>query len=393
MKIRSITANTDPSAHDTDPVVSLLDDARGAYPFEVQTVRASVPAVNGRYDEKGEAIDAACGLEEWASSSNVEYVGGFGLGKYPRPEELRFLRWLPEIFDSTERIFSNCQIAWKKSLSLSAVRECSRLVKVLSMVDDGFMNLRFAGLYNCHPNNPFFPASYFLADVPNFSISLEGADIASSAFEGADSLSDARNRFLQLMRDRYCDLLSVSLELEEAHGVMFYGIDFTLAPTPDEAGSIAAALESLGLDAFGRSGTLFLSSFLSDCTKSLGGRIGFNGLMYPVLEDGVISERASEGELTLDSLLSYSSVCGTGLDCVPLPGDISEGTLSSIMMDVAGLSCRLEKPLTTRLFPVLGKKAGEMTEFDFPYFSNCRVMRVRESSGIGWKDDEFVFNV
>jgi hypothetical protein len=63
------------------------------------------------------------------------------------------------------------------------------------------------------------------------------------------------------------------------------------------------------------------------------------------------------------------------------------------MMDVAGLSCRLGKPLTTRLFPILGKKAGEMTSFDFPYFSNTKVMQA-EGPGL-WdiKADEFIFNV
>ncbi|HPR41506.1 MAG TPA: DUF711 family protein [Candidatus Methanofastidiosa archaeon] len=393
MKIRSVTAHIDPERHDMGVAAEMLAASRNAFPFEVQTVRASVTPINGRYDSKEEALSAATDLQEWAVSSNVDYVGGFGLGTYPAPGDVRFLRWLPDIFDSAERIFSNCQVAWGKTVSICAARECSRLVKVLSMVEDGFMNLRFAGLYNCQPDNPFFPASYASGDVPRFSISIEGADIASAAFADAGSLSDARNRFLQLMRDRYCDILASSIVLEEEHGIAFAGMDFTLAPTPGKDGSIANALESLGHGEFGGPGTLFLSSFLSDCIKSLGGRIGFSGLMYPVMEDGVISERVSQQRLSIDSLLSYSSVCGTGLDCVPLPGNISERALLSLMMDVAGLSCRLGKPLTTRLFPVFGKGPGDMTTFDFPYFSNTRIMEAGEPGLLGFDEDEFRFDV
>jgi len=393
MKIRSVTVNLDPSVHDMDVVGDMLQESKTLLPFEVQTVRASVTPVNNKYDNIEDALEEAMHLEEWARSSSIDYLGGFGLGRYPEHREVEFLRWIPNIFDKTEKIFSNCQISWGKKVSFLAIRECARLVKELSMRDEGFTNLRFAGLYNCQPNNPYFPTSYASGDVMNFSIALEGADIATNAFKGAESLPDARNRFIQLLRDSYCDILVACLSLEESYGISFYGIDFTLAPTPQREGSIANSLETLGLKKFGRSGTLFLSSFLSDCVKSLGGKIGFSGLMYPLLEDGVISERASEREISIDSLLSYSSVCGTGLDCVPLPGDISEGTLAAIMSDAAGLSCRLLKPLTTRLLPVPGKKAGDVTDFDFPYFSNSRVLDVKDSRLGEWLDSEFTFNV
>ena len=73
----------------------------------------------------------------------------------------------------------------------------------------------------------------------------------------------------------------------------------------------------------------------------------------------------------------YSTVCGTGLDTIPLPGEISVEELSSVLLDVACLGQRLGKPLTARLMPVPGKKAGDVTSFDFPYFVNSRIMAVR----------------
>jgi hypothetical protein len=51
--------------------------------------------------------------------------------------------------------------------------------------------------------------------------------------------------------------------------------------------------------------------------------------------------------------------------------------LAGILLDVATLSLVCEKPLTARLMPIPGKKAGEMTDFDFAYFANAQIMSVR----------------
>jgi uncharacterized protein (UPF0210 family) len=70
-------------------------------------------------------------------------------------------------------------------------------------------------------------------------------------------------------------------------------------------------------------------------------------------------------------------VCGTGLDTVPLPGDIGEEELAGILLDVAALALRWDKPLTARLMPVPGARAGDLTAFDFEYFENGRVLDVK----------------
>jgi hypothetical protein len=98
---------------------------------------------------------------------------------------------------------------------------------------------------------------------------------------------------------------------------------------------------------------------------------GYSGLMVPVLEDSVLAQRWSEGALTLDALLAYSAVCGTGLDTVPLPGDVTVEQLERILGDMASLAFRLRKPLSARLMPVKGKKAGDKTEFDDPFLVNA----------------------
>ncbi len=103
-------------------------------------------------------------------------------------------------------------------------------------------------------------------------------------------------------------------------------------------------------------------------------RTGFNGLMLPVLEDSTLASRSETGVFSVKDLLMYSAVCGTGLDTVPLPGDISEERIEGLLMDIAALSLRLGKPLTARLMPVPGMKSGEKTSFDFAFFKNGGVM-------------------
>ena len=103
-------------------------------------------------------------------------------------------------------------------------------------------------------------------------------------------------------------------------------------------------------------------------------RTGFSGLMLPVLEDAVLARRAAEGRLTVKDLLLYSAVCGTGLDTIPLPGDTSAGQIAALLLDLCAMALRLDKPLTARLMPIPGKKAGDPTNFNFDYFANSRVM-------------------
>ena len=86
--------------------------------------------------------------------------------------------------------------------------------------------------------------------------------------------------------------------------------------------------------------------------------------------------------MSLNDLLLYSAVCGTGLDCIPLAGDVEPGVLAGILLDVAALALRLDKPLTARLMPMPGKAAGDRVAFpDFEYFAPTRVMSAPRGPG------------
>jgi hypothetical protein len=51
--------------------------------------------------------------------------------------------------------------------------------------------------------------------------------------------------------------------------------------------------------------------------------------------------------------------------------------LYALLLDLAALGMRLNKPLTARLMPIPGKRAGDATTFDFSFFANSRVMALQ----------------
>ena len=157
----------------------------------------------------------------------------------------------------------------------------------------------------------------------------------------------------------------------------YNGIDVSICTSvkPDE--SIAYAFEKLNLGKFGESGTLAIAKMITDSLKQLDiKKCGYSGLMLPVLEDYGLAKRNIEGAFNISDLLLFSSICGTGLDTIPLPGIVSEEKLYALLLDIASLSIKLDKPLSARLMPIPGKKAGEITDYKFDYFVNSKIMSI-----------------
>jgi uncharacterized protein len=147
------------------------------------------------------------------------------------------------------------------------------------------------------------------------------------------------------------------------------GVDPTPAPMGDV--SIGAAMESYTGAKFGSSGTMTAALIITTAVKAVPVKqIGYAGLMVPVMEDKLLAKRWAEGTYNTDSLLAYSAVCGTGLDTIPLPGDVSIDQIARMLGDVASLAWKWRKPLSARLLPVKGKKAGDSTEFHDQYLFN-----------------------
>lgn len=296
--------------------------------------------------------------------------------------DLSRLELIPDLIRSTEAVFASVLVGREGGgLHLEAIRQTARVVREIAHgTEQGFGNLRLALLANVGPHAPFFPAAYHDGGGPAIAIATEAAGLAVAAMRGADTLDEAGTRLVAAVEGAADRIAGAVAPLAEEYGYRFAGIDFSLAPFPEEARSIGTAVERLGVSRFGAAGTLWAASFLTQCLRRASfRRCGFTGLMLPVLEDAVLAARSREGLFTVNDLLLYSAVCGTGLDTVPLPGDIGEEELAGILLDVAALAQRLDKPLTARLMPVPGLRAGDETGFDFAYFANGQVLAAR-----GW---------
>jgi uncharacterized protein len=382
MKIRSITYFLDPAypanMKKLEAAGEFLQIAQPAFiqvGYEVQSARmASVPfAVLLKNINPGALSTLAQQLEQAAADVGYAYVSmGPAL-----PEQPESYEWIREALAATHNaFFSGMMTTSDGKVSLKAVHQCANVIQRASTISpDGFTNLRFAALANVLAGSPFFPAAYHQGEEPCFALATEAADLAVSAFSQASSLDEARSNLVRTMEAHARALTAVAQEVERQTRVKFGGIDFSLAPYPSEELSLATAMERLGVPQLGDHGSLAAAAILADTIDQADfPRAGFSGLMLPVLEDAILARRAAQGSLSVMDLLLYSAVCGTGLDTVPLPGDTTVEQLYAVLLDLASLSLRLAKPLTARLMPIPGKKAGDPTGFDFAYFANSHVM-------------------
>ncbi|MFX1489505.1 MAG: DUF711 family protein, partial [Promethearchaeota archaeon] len=219
------------------------------------------------------------------------------------------------------------------------------------------------------------------SDKPAFSLALEMADEVINAIGEFDDLKDAQFNLLAKFNSIYNDVTKISEKIGRKFNINFKGIDFSPAPFPELDKSIGTAIEKLGFEYFGAIGTLTGVALIKSAIPVEKEKVtGFSGFMQPVLEDYTLSKRLSEDKFNLDSLLLYSTMCGTGLDVVPLPGDITERELFYILLDLCTISVRLNKPLTARLMPIPGRETGDTVEFDFEYFAPSKIIDFRRLS-------------
>jgi uncharacterized protein (UPF0210 family) len=379
MKIRSITYFLNPRW----PVSELSlrkagifgQQARAVFEqlgYEVQTQRLATPSFT-TYLFPEDYEKAANQIEVLAHSEGFDYVA---LGP-ALPSQIDSYHAIPKMLRRSGNLFfSGHMNTPDKKISLPAVQACAEIIHQAAPIENGgFANLRFCALANVDPGSPFFPAAYHQGKDPAFGLAIEGADLAVEAFTAASSLEEARNNLLNAIHIHTSRLEQAAQQLEHTYNIPFKGIDFSMAPFPTQSISMGYALESLGLAAFGLSGSLAAAAFLTDTLdQAKFKRTGFNGLMLPFLEDSSLAKRGTEGVLSVTDLLLYSAVCGTGLDTIPLPGDVSIEQIYAVLLDVAALAMRLNKPLTARLMPIPGKKVGDETGFDFEFFANSRVL-------------------
>jgi uncharacterized protein (UPF0210 family) len=358
----------------TSEIKAILEDA--GYP--VQTVRLALPPFSRVL--AGDASKVVRLAQDLEAACFINKIDAASLGPARPTDPPEFFQAIPDAIGGTENIFASALIADPMGgVSLPAVRLAAQVIhRCAALTPDGLGNQRFAALANVPAGSPFFPAAYHDGGSPVVSIGVEAADLAVNAFAEATSLADGRARLIRSVEDHAQKIYNLSRRVG-TRGLQIGGIDFSLAPYPEAARSLGTALERLSGSPVGERGTLAAAAFLADALDRAKFRhIGFSGLFLSVLEDAVLAAR----DLTVSDLLLYASVCGAGLDTVPLPGDVTPDALAAILVDVAALALRLNKPLVARLMPIPGKQAGDAVKFDSPYFAPSHVL-APHAAGLG----------
>lgn len=280
---------------------------------------------------------------------------------------------LGKIIAQSKILEGSVSIAGEDGIHWHAIRAAAGVIKYLEANTPRSQgNFNFTAAAWVPSGTPFYPASYYTGEGKQFAIGLESANVVSEVLATTNSPSEAEERLKNTLGAHAAKIEKTAMEISAASGWRYGGIDLSPAPMKDV--SIGRAIENFLGAPVGSSGTLGVAALITRSLKAIPVKqAGYSGLMLPILEDTVLAKRWSEGRLSIDALLAYSAVCGTGLDTVPMPGDVTQKQLEAILGDVASLSVKWHKPLSARLQPVAGKKPGEMTEFDDPYLVNAKI--------------------
>ncbi len=337
---------------------------------EVQTVRLATPPW-----ESWCAADAlperARELEAAAVATGVQFLS---LG----PCSAEGVPAVVEALLATQATF--CAARLDNGGSAAAAEAMLRLAQA-----DPQHNLRFAALARVEAGTPFFPAAF--AQREGFALAMEltpsllaaGGDVAALA-PGLEALErDAR-----------------------AAQMPFLGIDPSLAPGLYGEGSVARLMALRGGGGGGSPGPPAVGggycaagaprrgaggvfsrappALVGELTAALRAlpveQVGYRGVMFAVMEDPGLVEALRQREFDIGDLLEYASRCGTGLDTVPLPGDVGVDRLAALLDRVAAVANKGAKPLSARLFPAPGIAAGETVATGSPYLFDCPAMEL-----------------
>jgi len=383
VRVRTITAGVELSSalelERVEAAVAFLSRAKRAFEsagYEVQTLRVAVNPVIASLAPaaRDKALDQLRRIDELVASRGVIFNIGPVVTEDRSDDSL--VEWSQALVKVTRTISFSTAIATPDGgvMTKVAATTAKIMIALSNALPDGMANFRFAAAANIPAGTPFFPVAWHRGPE-SFAIGLEAASVVERAFASMRAGEDATEKLRGSLNEVLTPVEKLANEVAQRERRQYLGIDTSPAPAKDR--SIAAAIEALTCTPFGSAGTLEACSIITAALKSVSVRTcGYCGLMLPVLEDLLLARRAGENRYSIRDVLLYSSVCGTGLDVVPIPGNTSPDSINGLLRDVASLATRLRKPLSARLFLVPGKKAGDLARFDDPVLTDSVVMKL-----------------
>ena len=323
------------------------------------------------------------------TSNHSEMRIRFAIGEAKSKEEIALLPELIKEFGDLCNVCVNIGIDEFGIVDEQLIQHSVKAVQRISnLTPRGEGNFNFTVNFNCKPLIPYFPASYHQKELGNrFVIGLETPDLLAhvlSKYNQSVGLQKHNAKY-----EGYFKVMNLALQhhitnlkhiIQHSNcdkSFVFSGFDSSAAPSK-ECTSIVELYELMGVEYFGASGTVEASSLLTKVFKSIKevDLVGFSGLMLALTEDEGLAKGSINADFDIRSLLTYSAVCGIGLDTVPIPGNTPAEKISALMRDTGTMAYRLNKPLTVRLFPVPGLNAGDLTSFESDDLCNCAVLAV-----------------
>ena len=377
-KVRAITAfvridrtNFQEQIEETVVVLRRAESEFKSIGYEVETIRITTQPlaelVSGLSEEQAFAF--LKNLDDL--SATEKFIPNIGPASFHDSDDPSTMRLLERVLSTLPHLNASAIIADEDGIHWNSIRRSAEIVKYVAENSPRSQgNFNFAVTAMLKPYTPFYPGSYHNGNGRQFSFGFETANIVRDVFAKDKGNVEAAVADLTAALTTHARLAdSVGNKIAAATGWAYLGLDPTATALGDV--SIAGAIEAFTGARFGSSGTITAARIITTAEKAVPvQQVGYSGLMLPILEDKLLAQRWAQSTYDVDSLLAYSAVCATGLDTVPLPGDISVEQVERIFSDIASLAFKWNKPLAGRILPVKGKKAGDQTDFQDPYLFN-----------------------
>ncbi len=381
---------------ETSRLIEVAEKAFKENDISARTIRYSLPPVGVEGESEGFVISILNWVDRLSDRTGVRWfcLPLDFVGDGSRVERLSVSL---NAITQFRKMFLNLMVADKSSLSMGAIGDVAKLISQISQKSNsGFDNFRVGASCGCSPNAPFFPFSYHKGQYVSFSFALELTDLAI----------DVLNRYgksvkIDCFRNQLVEEISVALrklnelgeQIASESSCEYKGLDASFAPFPNGKTSVARIVEGLLGAPIGSHGSVFVTGLLTDAIRAAlinaaVPSVGFNGVMFSLLEDDALASANSRRCLSLDGLLALSSMCGCGIDMVPVPGASFPEEIAALVMDIAAMSLSLKKPLGVRVLPIPGGMENEHTEFNFDFLCDSRIVNLssNERSMLSDKD-------
>ncbi len=317
-------------------------------------------------------------LDRAAKTLGIDFLGGYSalVHKGTANYEEDFLRTIPEVLATTDRLCSSVNVGSSKSgINMDAVRLMGEIVKETALLTkdaDGKGCAKLVIFCNAVEDNPFMAGAFHGVGESDtvINVGVSGPGVVHHALKYAPNadLTDAaeiiKRTAFKITRAGQLIAKEAAKRLNARFGI----VDLSLAPTPARGDSVAHILEELGLEVVGCHGTTAALAMLNDAVKKGGVRAssrvgGLSGAFIPVSEDIGMIESAEAGKISLDKLEAMTCVCSVGLDMIAIPGDTPATTISAMIADEAAIGMINNKTTAVRVIPAYGKGVGEQVSF------------------------------